>query len=369
MIRARLGGIGVRVALAAVSSVAVAVAIIALGVTVLGGDAFTRIMTSHGQEPTEARAMFDESVTRVVIVAMLVAALVAGLMAIAFARRLTKPLRDIGAAARRVAEGDYRARVPREGAEELASLADSFNQMAASLEEQRRVRRDFIANAAHELRTPLTNLKGYLEALRDGVVPAERATYDSLLEEAERLVRLSRSLDALAEGDAASDGAPLADLDLGAAIRSAVELAGPAFSRADLALTLDVPDRLRARANADHLAQVLANLLQNALRYTPSGGRVTVPGVAPCLRRPGRDREHRRGNSGVGPAPRLRALLPRRQVARPGERRSRHRARHRAAARRGGGWTRRRRVKGRVDALLVQPAATRSGGDLRTEEA
>ena len=73
-------------------------------------------------------------------------------------------------AARRIAEGDYAARVPREGPEEIASLADSFNQMAASLERQEAMRRDFIANAAHELRTPLTNLQGYLEALRDGVI-------------------------------------------------------------------------------------------------------------------------------------------------------------------------------------------------------
>ena len=111
---------------------------------------------------------------------------------------------EVGAAARRIAEGDYAARVPRDGPEELASLADSFNQMAASLERQEAMRRDFIANAAHELRTPLTNLQGYLEALRDGVIAADRATYDSLWDEAERLVRLSHSLDALAEGDAAT---------------------------------------------------------------------------------------------------------------------------------------------------------------------
>ena len=85
------------------------------------------------------------------------------------------------------------------------------------------MRRDFIANAAHELRTPLTNLQGYLEALRDGVIVADAATYDSLLEEAERLVRLSRSLDALAEGDAPADRPALHEVDLSAAIRAAVE--------------------------------------------------------------------------------------------------------------------------------------------------
>src|SRR4029077_16113373 len=125
-----------------------------------------------------------------------------------------RPLEEVSRAARSIAEGDYRARVPREGPEELKSLADSFNQMAMSLEEQQQVRRDFIANAAHELRTPLTNLKGYLEALRDGVVQADAATFESLLEEADRLVRLSRSLDTLAEGDAASGAPEAAEVDV-----------------------------------------------------------------------------------------------------------------------------------------------------------
>jgi signal transduction histidine kinase len=175
-----------------------------------------------------------------------------------------------------VAEGDYGARVPREGPEELASLADSFNQMAASLQRQEAMRRDFIANAAHELRTPLTNLQGYLEALRDGVITPDRATYESLWEEAERLVRLSRSLDALAEGDAATGPPELVDLDLAAAIRQAIDLARPGLERAGLTLVVEMPGTLAARANPDQLAQVLANLLSNAIRYTPAGGTVTV---------------------------------------------------------------------------------------------
>jgi signal transduction histidine kinase len=191
-------------------------------------------------------------------------------------RMLARPLREVGAAARRIADGDYAARVPREGPEEIASLADSFNQMAASLEEQERMRRDFIANAAHELRTPLTNLQGYLEALRDGVITADRSTYESLHEEADRLVRLSRSLDALAEGDAAQTAPQLGPIDLAAAVRSAVELAQPAIDRAGLRVEISSPPSVPARANADHLAQVLANLLSNAVRYTPAGGAIAV---------------------------------------------------------------------------------------------
>jgi signal transduction histidine kinase len=276
-------GIATRIALAALASAAIGLAILALGVTVVGGQVFTDLMMQAGDSAEHARAMYDDSVMTVVVAAVVVAGLASIGLAIAMGRMLARPLREVGAAARRIAEGDYAARVPRDGPEEIASLADSFNQMAASLEEQERMRRDFIANAAHELRTPLTNLQGYLEALRDGVIVADRATYESLWDEAERLVRLSRSLDSLAEGDAASEPPALASVDLAAAVRSAVELAQPAIERAGLRLVVEVPDVLPGRANPDHLAQVLANLLSNAARYTPSGGTVAVR----AERRPG----------------------------------------------------------------------------------
>jgi two-component system, OmpR family, sensor histidine kinase BaeS len=269
-------GIATRIALAALAAAAVGLAILAIGVLVVGGQVFTELMTKAGDSAAHARTMYDESVTTVVIAAVVIAAIASIGLAVALARMLAAPLREVSAAARRIADGDYRARVPREGPEEIASLADSFNQMAMSLEEQERMRRDFIANAAHELRTPLTNLQGYLEGLRDGVITADRTTYESLHEEADRLVRLSRSLDALAEGDAATSPPLLQPIDLAMAVRAAVELAQPAFDRAGLAVVVAAPPTLDARANPDHLAQVLANLLSNAVRYTPRGGTVTV---------------------------------------------------------------------------------------------
>jgi signal transduction histidine kinase len=269
-------GIAVRIALAALAAAGLGLLIVVAGVVIVGGQVFTELMMKAGDSAEHARAMYDESVTTVVVAAVIVAAIVSVGIALFLGRMLARPLRDVGAAARRIAEGDYAARVPRQGPEEIASLADSFNQMAASLEEQERMRRDFIANAAHELRTPLTNLQGYLEALRDGVIVADQATYESLHEEADRLVRLSRSLDALAEGDSAATPPALEPVDLAAAVRSAVDLAQPALERAGLRVTVETPSTLPARANADHLAQVLANLLSNAARYTPPGGVVTV---------------------------------------------------------------------------------------------
>jgi two-component system sensor histidine kinase BaeS len=269
-------GIAGRIALAAIASAAVGLVILAVGVAVVGADAFTDLMMEAGDTAEHAREMYADSVTTVVVAASLLAVLASITLAIVLARMLARPLDEVGAAARRIADGDYAARVPREGPEELASLADSFNQMAASLERQESMRRDFIANAAHELRTPLTNLQGYLEALRDGVIVADRATYESLHEEADRLVRLSRSLDALAEGDAGTSLPTLVDLDLSAAVQAAVELAAPSVERAGLRLETDIPAALPARADPDRLAQVLANLLSNAVRYTPAGGTVTV---------------------------------------------------------------------------------------------
>ena len=269
------GGVALRIAAAAILVAGVALLILAAGVIVVGSQTFANLMASHGISTASSDAMFQSSVVQVVVVAASVAVVAAIALAAVIAARLVLPLREIGAAARRIAEGRYESRIDRRGPEEIVSLADSFNQMAASLEEQERMRREFIANAAHELRTPLTNLKGYLEALRDGVIPPDRATFESLWEETERLVRLSRGLDTLADGDAAGPPAPV-DVDLALTIRSAVELIQPAARASALEITLAVPARLPARGNPDQLAQVLGNLLQNAVRYSTPGGQVGI---------------------------------------------------------------------------------------------
>jgi len=264
--------IGARIAVAAILVAVLAVAIVAAGALVLGAESFIHLMTADGHPAEAARSMFDDSVGRVVVVALVVSIIAAAALSAALGRRIARPLREIERAARQIAAGEYAARVPSDGPGELSGLADSFNQMASSLQEQERLRSEFIANAAHEIRTPLTNLKGYLEALRDEVIPADRATFASLWEEAERLVRLSHSLDVLAEGDARVDRPRLVTVDVPSAVRSAVELVAPSMAEAGLACSLDLPTSLQARADPDGLAQVLANLLQNALRYTPAGG-------------------------------------------------------------------------------------------------
>jgi two-component system, OmpR family, sensor histidine kinase BaeS len=168
-------------------------------------------------------------------------------------------------------------RVREMGPDEVRSLASSFNRMAVEIQEQERMRTEFVANAAHELRTPLTNLQGYVEALRDGVITAERSTFESLHEEVDRLVRLSRALDALADGDVAARAGPQTrDFDLRATLLAAVDLHAAAFESRALRVEVDIPAALTAHADPDQVAQVLTNLLQNAVRYTPRAGELAI---------------------------------------------------------------------------------------------
>ena len=178
-----MNGIAGRIAAASLLVAFTAAAVLALGVFVFSASAFERLMVEHGATVTAARDMFEETITRFFAGALIVAAVSSVVLSVTLARRISRPLREVGAAARRIARGDHAVRVDRSGPEEIASLADSFNQMAAEIGEQERIRREFITNAAHELRTPLTNLQGYLEALRDEVIAPDRPTFVSLHEE------------------------------------------------------------------------------------------------------------------------------------------------------------------------------------------
>ncbi len=265
-----------RIAFASLAASGLARGVEAGGVLGVSAATFQRLMVEHGASAELAHAMFDESVTGVVILTTLLALLASVGLAIVLARAVTRPLDGVARAARRLAEGNYDVRVDRPAAPELASLADSFNQMAAGLEDQERLRRDLISNFAHELRTPLTNLKGYLQGLRDGVVPTSTEVFDSLDQEVDRLYRLSLSLDELGTSASPMARSGIDTIDLGQVIEAALKLSQPGFDRRGLRVDLALTTGVRVLANPDHIAQVLLNLFQNAARYTPEGGSVSI---------------------------------------------------------------------------------------------
>ncbi|HLX35608.1 MAG TPA: ATP-binding protein [Candidatus Limnocylindrales bacterium] len=289
-----LDRIAVRIALAALFVAGLVLAIVAIGVMRVGSDAFATLMAAAGVSAEHAHEMFDSSVALVLWLAAAAGTLAGIVAAIVLARRIARPIESLAATAGRTATGDLEARVPEDGPSELRELAAAYNLLVDRLAEQESIRREFIVNASHELRTPLTNLQGYLEALRDGVIAPDPATFDSLREEVDRLSRLAASLDLLV-GTAGERQTP-GRLDLAAAVRTSVELATPGFARRSISVTTTVEDEVSVIARADEIAQVLANLLQNANRYTPVGGSVEVAiGVTPT-----REARVRITNSGPG---------------------------------------------------------------------
>ncbi|KAE8762363.1 HAMP domain-containing sensor histidine kinase [Georgenia thermotolerans] len=195
------------------------------------------------------------------------------------ARGMTSPLREMTAAARAMARGDYSRRVRATSRDEVGQLAEAFNSMADDLASEDRLRREMVANVSHELRTPVAALRAQLENMVDGVVPADAATLGAALAQTERLGELVTYLLDLSRLEAGAVGLDLADL----AVRELVDDVVQEVAGATRAAGRDVrwrvqvtPPDLRVRADAARLSQVLANLLHNAARHTPPGSEVTV---------------------------------------------------------------------------------------------
>lgn len=206
------------------------------------------------------------------------ALLVAAIVAANLGRRLTRPLREAEEATKRIAGGDLAVRVPARGEDsELASLIDSINAMAASLERSRGLERQFLLSVSHDLRTPLTSIRGYAEAITEKKAqPAQAASV--ILSESRRLERLVGDLLELAKLDARSFSLDVHATDVGEVVAEAAEGFRPAAE--DAAVTLDVDATrgagLIAQADPDRLAQVVANLVENALKFARSSINVGV---------------------------------------------------------------------------------------------
>jgi signal transduction histidine kinase len=257
--------------------IAIAVAISGALITDRAAQFFMVIMTRYHIDPTVVEQDFLHGVHRVLIASSVIAAAVAMLLAWILVRRLVRPISDMMLLAERIAAGDYAQRVATQGPDELVRLAESLNRMAASLERIEALRRDLVANVAHELRTPLSTLQGYLEGLRDGIVPVSRDTLASLHEEVLRLVRLVDTLQQLSRFDARVPGLQRTWFDVTVLAQQIASLYHPELSARNLRVTVveDAP-RAEVEADLDLVGQALRNLLDNALRYASTGTDITV---------------------------------------------------------------------------------------------
>jgi two-component system sensor histidine kinase BaeS len=200
---------------------------------------------------------------------------------ILISRRVLRPIGTLTAASQRLGEGDLGLRVPVAGRDELAELARSFNRMADSLQRGEERQRRLVADVAHELRTPLANLRGYLEALKDGVLPANPELFASLHEEAVLQQRIVDDLQDLALAEAGALAYHRTQVDLAELLETCRVAQQAVADAAGVALRLCAPEPVIVQADPDRLRQVIGNLVANALRATPAGGSVTLSAAGP----------------------------------------------------------------------------------------
>ena len=220
---------------------------------------------------------FVERLRWLLVIGALLAGALGILLGLALSRSLTAPLQRLATAARAVARRDFSQRVAAEGSAEMAEVAQAFNEMTAALASSEQQRQNLVADVAHELRTPLTVIQGNLRAIIDDVYPLEKAEISRLYDETRLLARLVDDLRELALADAGQLRLSLRPTDAAAVIDAVVEGLGLAAEDREITLDTRVPgDLATVQADPDRLAQVLGNLVVNALHHTPSGGKIAV---------------------------------------------------------------------------------------------
>jgi two-component system, OmpR family, sensor histidine kinase BaeS len=209
------------------------------------------------------------------MLAAAVALLPALLAAVFVASRLTRPLRRLADAAKRIERGKLDARVQPEGTPETAALGRAFNRLAETLEHEEQIRRAAAADVAHELRTPLAGIVSRIEAAQDGVLADEQRNLAAIHAEALRLSQLVDDLGKLAEAEQPGLTLHKQPVDLGALLAERVDVHREQLAVKSVALEQRI-EPAHVYGDPGRLAQILDNLLSNALRYTPSGGKISV---------------------------------------------------------------------------------------------
>ena len=218
-----------------------------------------------------------DRVNKALFTAALVSGVIALLLSVALAYGILRPVRTLTQAASQMAEGDLSVRVEEKGANELATLGNAFNHMALSLEEAEQNRRAMTADIAHELRTPLAVQRANLEAMQDGVYDLTPENLSKILDQNRLLTRLVADLRTLSLADAGELKLEKSKTDLSSLVKRVAERFEMQAGQKGLQINISVPPAGRVfNLDAQRVEQIIHNLLQNALRYTPAGDSVQV---------------------------------------------------------------------------------------------
>jgi signal transduction histidine kinase len=258
---------------------------------VVGANVFATVPTGDGGSATalihspsrgflgrlSATTGFLQSVWWQFLIVGVVAASISLFVARFLARGMTQPLRDMAAAARRMEVGDYSVRVQTKSRDEVGKLAVAFNRMSEELEHLEQSRRDLVANVSHELKTPIAAIRAHLENLLDGVEQPDRATLGVMLAQVERLGRLVDQLLDLSRLESGEVPLRIEALPLQPLVDDLISEIDVALAGREVRVRNVVPADLPAlSADRERVHQVLFNLVDNAVRFTPDGGSVTI---------------------------------------------------------------------------------------------
>ena len=193
-----------------------------------------------------------------------------------YSRRLVKPIEQITAAAQKMRDGDESARSNLSGDDEIAQMGITFDRMADAIQRERLRERQMTGDVAHELRTPLMGIQSTVEAIEDGVYPADSKHLSIITRETKRLSKLTDSLLDLSRLENEKMEFPMLRLDMSEAVSAAVAINMARIESMGLHLQVDLTPKLYVNANAERLQQAVTNLLTNSMRYTPEGGSIKV---------------------------------------------------------------------------------------------
>lgn len=237
---------------------------------------FMDLMKKYAISPTEMHAMFLTSIHHYLLWASLVALVVAALLSFLLTRRVLRPLSQMSMITEKIAAGDFSSRVEVQTSDEVGDLGRAFNRMADSLARVEQLRKNMVADVAHELRTPLTNLRGYLEALNDQVLPPSHETLRILQEESLHLVRLVENLQQLARADAAGVLLHRVSVSPAEEMGRMLGLYKQQFLDKEITVQTDLATSAALMADRDKLLQAMRNLFENCRQYTPMAGWVRL---------------------------------------------------------------------------------------------
>ena len=227
--------------------------------------------------PEPSVSILASALNRSLLWTGLAAGLAGVLLVSLLSRRVLAPTRSLSSAASLLGQGDLSQRVSTQGRDEIADLGRTFNSMAEDLEHAEQQRRSLMADVAHELRTPLSNIQGYLEAVRDGLMQPDNRTIDTIHQQVLHLTFLVEDLRLLALADAGALRLDREPDSLEQALNKSIEAVQPRAESRGISISMDIPpDFPLVEMDRTRIAQVVGNLLENAISHTPEGGIVSV---------------------------------------------------------------------------------------------